>query len=229
MPRKSNNLDYEKINQDLVDNLPNYTFWKADLVVPFLNKKDKIIEIGAGKGSLSKILKNKGFRIISTDINNRDVDKRLDIKKESIFKNRFDKVICINVLEHIRNDINALKNMNKMLKQNGCLILIVPAFKFLYGNTDRADGHFRRYTKGEIKRKLSETGFKIIEIKYFNFLGFFGWLYHSRLRELRVHNKNDLHGFEKIIPFVRKFEKIVRPIFGLSFLIVAEKLKNSIF
>jgi SAM-dependent methyltransferase len=224
MVKRLNNLDYEKVNQDMADNLFKYQLWKAELITPFLNKKDKIIEIGAGKGNISRILKSSGFNVVSTDIKRRGINKKLDIERECGFINKFDKVVCINVLEHIREDVNALSNLNKILKPKGCLILVVPAFNLLYGSIDKSDCHFRRYNKGEIKRKLTQTGFKTIKTRYFNFIGFFGWLYHSRIRRLSVHSNQDLGRFDKIVPLIKNVESCIRFPFGLSLLAVAKKL-----
>ena len=76
----------------------------------------------------------------------------------------------LNVLEHIGNDVKALNEANKLLCDNGLLILEVPAGKFLYDEYDKQLLHFRRYKMLDLTKKIENAGF-VIERK--THLGFF--------------------------------------------------------
>ena len=150
-----------------------------------------------------------------------------EIKK---LKNKVDTITMIDVLEHIKDDQKQLKEMHKMIKKNGQLILVVPANKALYGKRDKNMGHFRRYSKKELTQKLSKTGFKIRYIRYWNMLGFLPYLLSEKIlkKELntRLRTNKKKNTFEKIITgsFNQWFKNIENNLnmgFGLSLICVA--------
>lgn len=59
-----------------------------------------------------------------------------------------------------------------MLKLNGCLVMNVPRYKFLFGKRDVALGHKRRYSDDELKTKLKGSGFKVEYFRHWNLLAF---------------------------------------------------------
>jgi SAM-dependent methyltransferase len=78
-------------------------------------------------------------------------------------------VICMfDVLEHISDDLGALETIGKKLKNDGKIILTVPAFKFLWSAHDIANHHVRRYSHNELIRLVKEAGYKITYSTYFN-------------------------------------------------------------
>ena len=87
----------------------------------------------------------------------------------------------MNVLEHIENDVFALRQLYKMLKKDGMLIILVPCHKFLYNIIDTQVGHFKRYTKKDLESKIRNTQFTIDSIFYFNLLGIIGWYMNGSL------------------------------------------------
>ena len=70
----------------------------------------------------------------------------------------FDLVACLDVLEHVADDLGALRETRRVLKQNGRLVMTVPAFSWLWSEHDEALGHFRRYSHGELLRVLRSAG-----------------------------------------------------------------------
>lgn len=71
----------------------------------------------------------------------------------------------MNVLEHIQNDHQILATFAKVLSPGGKLLLLVPALPGLFGSLDEAFGHWRRYRKAELKEKVTEAGFRILDLK----------------------------------------------------------------
>ena len=129
----------------------------------------------------------------------------------------------MNVLEHIKDDTKAISNFYQLLKPKGKLILIVPAFSWLYGSVDKSDHHFRRYTKSSIKEIINNSGLKILDLKYMNFLGIFGWYLNGKILRKEVVHNGMLSFYDKVIPLIFKIEAIIPPPFGLSLFCVAEK------
>lgn len=82
-------------------------------------------------------------------------------------------IIASDVLEHIKNDTNALSEWYRMLKPSGKLIIFVPSFGFLWSKHDNANYHYRRYSKLKLENKIKKVGFKINRTSYWNFILFF--------------------------------------------------------
>lgn len=113
---------------------------------------------------VSYLKKNKNYRKLFTN----KVDKNFLNKN----KNKYDLVLSLDVIEHIKDDSRFLLNLNKIIKNNGILIATVPAFNFLWSSHDEKYGHYRRYTKNEFVNLFEKAGFKLKFISYYNFFLF---------------------------------------------------------
>jgi SAM-dependent methyltransferase len=137
---------------------------------------------------------------------------------------RWDAVLSINVLEHIREDEDELKRYAGLLRERqGALCLFVPAGPAIYAPIDKDFGHFRRYTRPELRRKLLQAGFELIRLSYFNSVGYFAWWLNFRLLKKRCFERAKVRLFDRaIFPIVHTWEsRILRPPFGQSLLAVA--------
>jgi len=145
-------------------------------------------------------------------------------------KNKFDNIISLDVLEHIKDDVKVINNMHSVMKKNGRLILAVPALTFMWGQRDVKFSHYRRYSKKSLVKKLSENGFVIDKIWYWNFLGA---LVAMVKKASGVYFDEDTirtsrHPIAKIINFcldmyLRVFENNIPLPFGLNLIVVAHK------
>lgn len=147
------------------------------------SKKIKnICEVGCGVGILSNDLADSlhNSNIEAYDLNSTAIKIAKKFKKNDsvefynenlsrIGKKKFDLVFAVEVLEHIKNDIHALKKMGSLMKNNGLLILTVPANKAYWTNFDKRSKHFRRYSEKELTKKLISSGFNIVKMKYFGY------------------------------------------------------------
>lgn len=75
-------------------------------------------------------------------------------------------VTCMDVIEHIEDDVKSLETIYSVLKPGGLLIVSTPAHSFLYSSWDKALGHYRRYSKQGLVDKLEKSGFSIIRASY---------------------------------------------------------------
>ena len=143
----------------------------------YINQNERIIEVGAGTGNVSRYLMKNGYQNIAVGemhYNGLRYAKNYGIQEcyqfnliDVPFEEEFDAVCMFDVLEHLEDDELALKNVYKMLKTNGKVIITVPAHMWLWGEIDRISGHKTRYNKRELEEKLKITGFDIIFSKYF--------------------------------------------------------------
>jgi SAM-dependent methyltransferase len=151
----------------------------------FINKylTGSILEVGAGCGSFTKHYLNKKITSITlTELDqtnilnlNKNFDSYTNIKiikkKINEIDEKFDAIIYLHVLEHIKDDQNEIYEASKRLKNNGILIIMVPAHQKMYSNLDKAVGHFRRYEIDFFKKK-----FKFLELSNIKFLDSMGYL-----------------------------------------------------
>lgn len=84
----------------------------------------------------------------------------------------FDLVVALDLLEHLEQESEGLSEAWRVLKDGGHALLVVPAFGFLWSDFDRFSGHYRRYSKEELRRKIEEPGFEVTRLSYFNTLLF---------------------------------------------------------
>lgn len=208
-----------------------YSFFKTHL-------KDNVLEIGSGIGNFTKLYLDSGHTVVASEIQKNYINflkKRFKTKKIKVVygdieKNKFNRkisscgsVVCQNVLEHIRDDVYALANMRRKLKKGGRLILLVPAHMFLFGTLDEKLGHFRRYTQKNLSSKVKRAGFKIISVRYINFIATIGWYISGRILDDQVISERKVNFFNLISRPFLELEKFIKLPFGLSVLLIAEK------
>jgi SAM-dependent methyltransferase len=92
-----------------------------------------------------------------------------------------DTVVCLNVLEHIEDDIQGLRNIHSALRKDGHAIVLVPHGQEIFGTLDTALGHYRRYSHEELKEKMERVGFRVEKILNFNRVSRPGWYVSGRL------------------------------------------------
>jgi ubiquinone/menaquinone biosynthesis C-methylase UbiE len=78
----------------------------------------------------------------------------------------FDVITALDVVEHIRDDERALREVHRVLRPEGVLLVSVPAFRFLWGPHDTALQHCRRYTAGEVGALMRRSGFRVAKLTY---------------------------------------------------------------
>lgn len=211
-----------------------YNKWIFNKFKNFL--KGEILEVGCGIGNFTKTLSNYGA-VTAIDIDKnllenivKEKDPRMrvgygDIEKGEYFFNdkRFDALICINVLEHIKDDARALDNMLKLLRNKGNMILLVPIYDFLYGEIDKTIGHFRRYNPEELIARIKDLGFIITYHKKLNFPGALGWFIAGKIFKNKHVEADKIQLFNILSPLFLFIENFMEPIIGTSILIIAKK------
>ena len=164
-------------------------------------KDIKILDMGCGTGLLLKEFEGLGI-CYGMDISQKAVDfcGKRGINNVQIADavniphpdNKFDIIISLDVIEHIKDDEDALKEIYRVLKPQGVAIITVPAFMFLWGITDVISHHYRRYVLSELQIKIKENHFSIIRSSYFNtFLFPFIALVRLAVRWLRIPMKSE--------------------------------------
>jgi hypothetical protein len=133
-------------------------------------------------------------------------------------------ILSVNVLEHIEMDEEELSTYRGLLsKAQGFLCLFVPARPEIYAPIDKDFGHFRRFTRPELQRKLKTAGFSIVTLRYYNLAGYFAWWASFCLLKKRSFSVPSVRLFDRaIFPLVHGFEsRICHPPLGQSLMAVA--------
>jgi SAM-dependent methyltransferase len=200
----------------------NYNHWIADACRPFLGYIN--IEVGCGIGN---VMQHLGGNVVGMDVDEKRCALANALTNLPTFtasltepsKVLYNTVVCVNVLEHLPDDLAALKSIRSMLVPGGHLCLFVPAHPWLLGSVDRAVGHYRRYTMAGLRSKMVDAGFTVTEMHWFNPVGILGWAANNLLRREHPSLWNVMI-FDKAVPILRLWQ---RPFTGLSIFAVGEK------
>ena len=164
---------------------------------------------------------------------------QVDLATCQFGNNLFDAVTCLNVLEHIKDDVSALRHLFRIIKPGGKLVVTVPMGRNLYDIYDQVLCHVRRYEMNELRNKVESAGFKILRCNYFGVFIYPGFYTVKIINRRRYHhatdNKKNEIVFKQIINTSRStlmeklcsieysFGKYLRYPFGIRGYVIAQK------
>jgi SAM-dependent methyltransferase len=111
-----------------------------------------------------------------------------------------DVVLSCDVLEHLPDDAAGLAEMVRVLKPGGCLVLTVPAHRFLWSEHDEALAHVRRYSAKELRKRLQEAGLRVTKLSPVVTLTFLPILAFRLLQRLHRHRPGEPQTDLRILP-----------------------------
>lgn len=229
---------YTLEDQERMTRARNYFAWQARLVRQELGRR--VVEVGCGLGNFTGMLLDRDA-VVAVDSEPACVERlkerypnRSNLQVfpcdagspefRGLARFRADSCVCLNVLEHIGDDAEALRAMASVLAPGGAIVLLVPAFQFLYGPIDKNLGHYRRYSRRSVVQLAQATGLRIRKAHYMNFLGFFGWWANSYIFRRQAQSEGQINIFDRyLVPVLSRLEEWVRPPFGQSVFAVLEK------
>ncbi len=177
----------KKYNQNLYYQSDHFYWWsvgRRDLVYRMVKKKTtdlkeiSILEVGFGSGELLKLFQESGAKVYgienSEDLIFKAKKQALSVRlaraeKLPFADNFFDFVFALDVLEHLEDDVKALKEIFRVIKKGGYCLAIVPAFNFLWSSRDERLGHKRRYTTKMLRAKFQRARLKVEKVSYYSF------------------------------------------------------------
>lgn len=244
MTTSQNNIDISgQKTLETISSATRFNQWMFNTVKPYC--KGHVLEVGCGIGNISRLLIENNFQVSLSDYS----DQYFDILRkqfsgnnlvQNIYKvdlavdpfestypellNRFDTIIAMNVVEHISDDHLAIRNCRKMLKQHGHLIILVPAYSFLFNSFDRELVHFRRYTKKTLTKLFADENLQIIHKQYFNAMGMAGWYVNGTLLKKKLIPEDQMKIFDKLVPAFKLVDKLFMNRIGLSVIHVGRKV-----
>ena len=232
---------YTLEDQERMARAANYFAWQHRVVARELGRR--VIEIGCGIGNFTGLLLNACEAVAAVDVEAGCIDRlrgrypgqanleafACDVMAPKFFglqSFRADSCVCLNVLEHIEDDREALRPRCSLdAPRRGVVVLIVPAFPSLYGPIDELLGHYRRYTRASISKLAEAAGLAVKTARYMNAIGFFAWWTNAHILKRAC----SVGGADRSIRPVRSsrppraLEGWMYPPFGQSLLIVLKK------
>ena len=217
-----------------------YLRWQLDQFDAYLGQR--VLEIGCGVGGVLELLGPRELKVgldidadvlsyardrFQDDVRYRfvqcDIGNLTDVERAQLSADRFDTVVCINLLEHVQDDVRAMRTIEELLVPGGRLALLVPAHPALYGAYDELDGHHRRYTRRRLRTIIGASRFTVERLYYFNAAGAIGWWLQYRLLRRAAHGRAQLGLMNRLLPLARPIEERLKPPFGLSLVAVCRK------
>lgn len=202
---------------------------------------DHVLEAGCGIGNLTELVLTKK-RLICIDNDPLYVDRlrhmyghlenvtfhhtdlmEAESLKAAVADRPLDSVFCVNVLEHIEDDIMVLRGFYDILGPGGRAVILVPHNPRLYSEVDRTLGHYRRYTREQLRQKMEQAGFHVLECKGFNRVGGLGWRISGKILRKKTLSVGQMRLFELGMPLIRMLEKVPFHTHN-SLICVAEKI-----
>ena len=200
---------------------PRFNQWMADTVRPYAG--ERVLEIGAGIGNLTRTLAPRRKAYVATDIDSEhlarlsmrfhhrpnlrirfcDLARPEDFKE---FSGEMDSVICLNVLEHVEDDLLGLRNIHSALKTGGRAIVLVPHDQKVFGTLDTALGHYRRYSHDELRTKMEQTGFAVERILEFNRISRPPWYVSGRILKRTALGTGQMKVFDRFVWLWRRID-----------------------
>jgi SAM-dependent methyltransferase len=212
----------------------NYRRWLCSLGVPYFG--DDVLEIGSGLGYYAAEWAAMGVRITASEADPDRLshlhetftgDGRVAVRELAVpieEEGDYSTVVAYNVLEHIPDDVAALKAFRGLVRPGGAVVLIVPAFPAAMSAFDRAIGHQRRYTRAGLSSVLGRAGLHTEQCRYVNAPGLLAWYVGMRLLGGRPKEGPLLSIWDKaVVPVERRIERYLRVPFGQSVFAVARR------
>jgi glycosyltransferase involved in cell wall biosynthesis len=214
---------------------PRFTRWMADVIRPFIG--DRVLEIGAGIGNMSMNLMPR-TSYWATDVNTDYVDYLVSLTATRPYMKvaytdamagesypqgqAFDTVVCLNVVEHVPDDLGTLRNILRVLDNGGRAIILVPCGPKLFGTLDEVLGHCRRYTVEELVDVSQRAGFRVEQVLKFNRTGVVAWWLNGKILRRRKFGMGQVRLLNVLTPLFRLVDSWL-PLPPLSIIAVLRK------
>ncbi|RJL30767.1 class I SAM-dependent methyltransferase [Bailinhaonella thermotolerans] len=212
----------------------NYRRYEFDTVAPHVGRS--LLEIGSGLGDFAEQFLPRLDRLVVSDFDpycveqlrkrfadRSDVDVlQFGLPTEIPLAEPVDTVVMMNVLEHIEEDVEALKSLARVVQPGGRIVIWVPGYMQLYGDFDRKVGHVTRYTPKTLRATVEAAGLRPQVLKPINFLGGLAWWVAVRKGGVGYPDPRLVKIYDRtVVPTTRFIEKLITPPFGQTVFCVA--------
>jgi SAM-dependent methyltransferase len=218
---------------DIEQAMPKFAAWMYGSVRPYLGHR--VLDAGAGLGTYTDLLLADGREVVALEyspdfaavLRERYEPAGVQVHQADLSDPgglpEFEPVqsaLCLNVLEHVKDDVQALRNIRERVLPGGTLAVLVPAYPWLFNTIDESVGHHRRYRYGQLRSRLRKTGWSIERIYRFNAAGVPGWFVAGALRR-KTPGRDLVTLYDRLVPVFAASEKyVIRGLWGLSLIAI---------
>jgi SAM-dependent methyltransferase len=218
--------------------MPGLARWMYRTARPFLG--EDVLDAGAGIGPFIELMLRDGKTVTALEFLPEfvaELHRRFDgNEKVTVWAGdladpgtiegfpHYDSVLCLNVLEHIKDDLAAMRNLLEVTRPGGTLVALVPAYRWLLNRMDAAVGHHRRYGRSEFVERLTQSGWDVERCFRFNAVAIAGWFFAGSILRRDKPGQDLARLYDRFIPAFAFLDKhILRNSAGLSLIAVCRK------
>lgn len=240
-PATRQNVRHSLSTQEVMGNAPAYNRWLVDTLREAWQGSERVLDVGCSIGNVTTVVSERlaehrgapgtvvgleiipaaaerfaerfagrpGLEVICGDIT--------QPPQALLEQEPFDAAVSFNVMEHIEDDVAALRAVGARLKPGGRIGLLVPGGgRRLYGTLDALDRHYRRYTSALLRDHLESAGFDVISIRRVNMVGALLWFLKGRVIRSKEFHAGEVRSFDRMVPILRRLDAVCGPPFGQS-------------
>lgn len=239
--RRARLLDDEHASPALCESLSelsdadNYYRWIASEMAAVLG--GRVLELGAGSGTFTRLIAERADSVDALEPSVHAFERLGELSKATpnIFPFRstlaeylpdqtaaYDNAVLINVLEHIEDDEGVLSDLKARVRPGGRIAVWVPAHELLYSPFDYEVGHYRRYSRKELRAIALSVGLNVERLSFMNAAGAIAWGVVATLGRRRPTSGGLATFWDKqVVPLIASIEGKVSFPWGQSLLLIA--------
>jgi len=218
-------------NLEVMASAVNYNQFLTQLILSKAKPGDRMLDFGAGIGTFANRIREAGYSVTCVEPDIAQADRVAGIgipvvgQLDQIMDQSVDYIYTLNVLEHIEDDVTALRELGQKLSRGGRILIYVPAFKILFSSMDRRVGHHRRYTLPGLRTAVEAAGLSVEQGRYADCLGFFATLVYKFFGDDSGQiDERALVAYDRIaFPLSRLADVVFGRFFGKNVFIVATR------
>lgn len=219
-------------NLEVMLDAANYNAYQLAFILSEIDQFDchqvRVLDFGAGIGTFADMVRDARPDVVvdclepsasqADGLGKRGYTVISDLSRA---EGTYDVIYALNVLEHIEDDVAAVRSLGQALSERGTLVVYVPAFMLLFSNMDRLVHHFRRYRSGDFEALASASGLRLRRVRYCDPVGFFAALAYRVGKGSGSLNPRSVKLYDRLaFPLSAAAEKVTGRAFGKNVLAV---------
>lgn len=218
-------------NLEAMERADRYNAYLVDLAARYMPRDGRCLDFGAGIGTFAARVDALGFDVTALDPEavHATALEALGLNTlaslDDVLDETFSGVWSFNVLEHIQDDVAALRDIHRVTAPGGVVVLYLPALEWLWTSMDDKVRHYRRYTRARLARKLEAADFRVEHVRYADSLGVVATL----LFKVLGSRDGDIDGdavalYDRMIfPLSRRLDSALGRVLGKNVIAVARR------